>query len=197
MQVDGATETINKGASISGSGSSATVWTVPTGEVWKVTISLWANSFLVSVDINNTGPIAGALDGSSGLQSASFTTVVTGGDVIEAQEFKGDDVNGAVHVSGRRVDTDVDNTAISEQLTVGDSVTVPSGETWEVFVSNGSQAFNTHVTVNGNRVNRVQDKNDPMTHGLQLSVSDGDTISLTETGNDTGEGAAHIGGFKI
>lgn len=83
---------------------------------------------------------------------------------------------------------------MNENLAGGESITVPTGETWVVDVTVASFDGNTDdVNVNANRFTRTGDSNnslDQVEH-THHTFTEGDTIKSADTGS------VHIGGFAV
>lgn len=103
------------------------------------------------------------------------------------------------------VNATVDNTAVSEQLTPGQSVTVPSGETWDVTIvaTVYNDGFVTYTEVQKNGTNIITVSQDPSEGGpmdtvvtADVVLEDGDTISYTGNGNGTRSGC-NISGYVV
>lgn len=157
--------------------------TVPSGEVWRVTLSQAADSrYQGRLSINGSAASNNHVDKTP---SNSFTTTVVGGDTISTNG------NAGAHIGGFKVDSTVDNTAVSISLGTSSSTTVPSGETWQVTIAHG--------TVNSYQ-GRVLINNDVIMNG-HVDKTKSNATTTVVTGGDTietnGKTEAHIGGWKI
>lgn len=101
------------------------------------------------------------------------------------------------------VTANVDNDRVSIVLTPGDSVTVPSGEVWdvEIGISYAASGFNGGFTgrINGQAVltchhNYSKGKGIPASK-VSTVVTGGDTISLQSDGFDSE--SMYISGYKV
>lgn len=186
MQVDNPDGTVSQTIA---SGSSITV---PTGEVWKVSISIPAQGNASIVKIN--GEICYGRNNSEDYGGAIHNVVLKEGDTVEV------DGNGPhFHVSGFRIQDTVDNAAVSEVATPSSPTTVPTGETWIVSLSLSARGDTNNgqveVTINGDTcyTTRADNSGD---HGLEVHnvvLEDGDTVDFS---SNPGSGC-HISGFKI
>lgn len=158
--------------------------TVPSGEVWKVTITSMSSS-LASTDINGSRIFKHGDD----LWHDQTETVVVGGDTINA----GSGVS--ISVTGYEVSGTIDNTAVSEQGDPNTSVTVPSGEVWDVSISVSSEGEDAILNVNGNELANPADFGGTEHHRnvtVDTVLTGGDTVSISTT-----NGQFHIGGFVV
>lgn len=166
--------------------------TVPSGEVWKVTVhtnresSSWDESYVNGVPFINHYHKTNDSDG-QGVQS--IETVFVGGDTIECGSRSESDI----YISGFEVSGIVDNAPVSEQVDSTNSVTVPSGETWLVNISMGRPTTSwTNFQLNGNRW--LSSGPYKMPHTKKVVLTGGDTISHGGVGTD---GGMHIGGWVV
>ena len=168
--------------------------TVPAGEVWKVQ----AHSYHFQQNnrgglIVNGTQVTFVYDNNQDIPAyATFPTVFVGGDTLA-----GGDPGMVNTINGYRVDTGdrtIDNTPISTQLASGESVTVPTGETWDVSIIVGTvNQTRTNLNLNGNIVAEVYDNGDlPQMVVLDLVLTENDTLDVDGSG-----GGAQIGGFKL
>jgi hypothetical protein len=183
--------------SLGGGGST----TVPTGEVWKVTVTL-ASGDQPNVNderlfVNNEPVAVGHSYNDGHATGFPLETVFVGGDTLEVEQNNDD--NGG-HIGGFEVSSVVDNTPVSETLSAGGSVTVPTGEAWRVTITAGAgqdPANNNNVIlINGNSVAAGHFIGIEAENGFPVTtvVTDGDTITIEDRSDDQ---AAHIGGFKL
>jgi hypothetical protein len=85
----------------------------------------------------------------------------------------------------------IDNQKISEKITNGGSVTVPTGEVWEVTIMAQSNDDNKHLEINGTIVARVGTNHDPFFKG-KFVLTGGDTVSPFDS-----TVYVHIGGYVV
>lgn len=97
------------------------------------------------------------------------------------------------------VNATVDNEAISTSLSPGQSVTVPSGEIWDVTITVGFYADgfqdNVYIEINGTPV--LHSFFEKQSTSATFVLDSGDTVACQ---NDTGSGTAsgaHIGGYRV
>lgn len=170
--------------------------TVPSGEMWKVTVTYGednelANSGGVVIELNSKPVLKlghiGGNDSGHGTDS-SATLIVTGGDTIGTID-SGGTTNAHVSITGFRIQDTVDNTPVQEILGASDSVSVPSGEAWLVYPTCGDKDATENsatyvVNVNGNPIVRLGfDSNDNnksgvlKNYGPEMVLTSGDTVS--------------------
>lgn len=89
------------------------------------------------------------------------------------------------------VQASIDNTPVSISLSGDESTTVPTGETWKVTLTCGS---NTELHINGGRITGSNAGNgEPNVDEFETVLTGGDSI----TNGLTGTVMCHIGGFKV
>ena len=169
--------------------------TVPAGEVWQAQVhshelngtgrnGFTVNGTQVTVVYNNTTKIP---------NYTTFGTVFVGGDTLSATSSGMRNM-----VSGYRVDAGdrpIDDAAVSVQLGGADSVTVPTGEVWNVTVVVSTQNSNNRsgVILNGTRIAEIYDNNNmAQAQVFDLLLQEGDTLETERSGM-----GAQIGGFKL
>ena len=148
--------------------------TVPSGEIWKVTMTYGEDK-----DIGNDGGATIELDGEPILKmghssngsaghgtDSSATLILTGGDTIDTEDTGDGTFNPHVGISGFRIQDTVDNTPVQERISTSNSVSVPSGETWLVYPTCGDRD---PVANSGTYVINVN--GDPV---LRMGFADGD-----------------------
>jgi len=192
--------------------------TVPTGETWKINLSASVNTDLSTPEHNsisiieiNNHTVYHTVGGDG--PASNVKTVVTGGDTINYNN-SGDENsndNGAMFVSGFAVENEVENIPISYTLSSGESQTVPTGETWKVFVLvapavdfSTPETHRAGVKVNGNLVLQGSMSFEGVAGSgssgyTEMVLTEGDTVECSSTSGvdqKTTEGV-HIGGFKI
>lgn len=160
--------------------------TVPSGEVWKVTITIQGQSE-ITFNVNGNGVYDHAFDSTNVLHT--IETVFVGGDTITNTSQS----DGNIYISGFDVSGTVDNNAVSESVAPSGSVTVPAGETWRVTVfvgGSGNEAESPIVSLNSTQLMETQNT---ATGGNKSTIvlTGGDTISMNANGG------CHIGGFKV
>ena len=184
---------------------------VPSGEVWEVTVSMRTSANVGSgsgsdhynryVEVDGTMVAHSTSSGhafsdmADGHMSgtAPARLVLVGGQTIAPTST-------ACHVSGFEVSGQIDNEPVSTTMISGDSVTVPSGESWAVTIA--GQAGNSEGRANGNirryvRINGEVVASSEMdlstayygataansTLPTGVVVTDGDTIKCDGNGN--------------
>lgn len=178
--------------------------TVPTGEVWKVSVSggtrysdASTGSDLV-VTVNNKSCLGFTVGGTDQAERNHESTVFVDGDTISVESF---DTSHTAYISGFEVSSSIDNTAISEQLGDSESISVPSGETWRISISSvnvasvGVSEFSTRVTINGDTAVSFA-HGGAVAHQKSIIVTGGDTIAASGENDDSTRGV-HISGFVI
>ncbi|OIB56596.1 hypothetical protein [Natrialba sp. SSL1] len=142
--------------------------TVPSGEVWRVTL------------LGRTGDMVLNGETSGQEDDTGAQTVFTGGDVIENDGFT---TGQHIYLGGWKFDEGVGNTAISETLTDSESVTVPAGEVWRVTLIGSTD----DLEIDGESVGRGSTG-----HGAEVVFGDGVEIGVDDTNS-----YLHLGGFVV
>jgi len=176
--------------------------TVPTGEVWDVTVTAVGENSdgYIQLDINgNAGPRI-YQDATGGhLNNLVFDTKFVGGDTISISgPLSG---GGLIHVSGWAVQNTVDNTPVSETISTGTAtISPPSGEVWNLDVLALPSGFSgiIEIDINGNsgpRLSADGANEQPKKLEFETVLEDTDSISISD--NITPEGFIHVGGFDV
>lgn len=169
--------------------------TVPSGEVWKVTIHVHhgtdGNVGFRNIDIN--GVQGWAVDeGQNHTKSWTADTVLTGGDTVGTP---GNDTH--LVITGREVSNQVGNTPVSVTLAkAGESVTVPSGEQWEVNILLGDDANSDgygQLLYNNEAIATVDESDGRSAFVFKMTLDGGDTLDTSGVDGCV----CHIGGFKV
>ena len=164
-------------------GSSESV-TVPTGEVWKVRLTMRQNA---RPDINGVNISDGYTD-NHGTNTDIADVILTGGDTVEETSSQAGSHLGGFVVDGGGGDHTIDNTPISEQIGASGSLSVPTGETWRVTII---ARANCRYTLNG--VSMKDGYNGPPnTVPTDTVLTGGDTIEGTN-----GNAGLHVSGWKV
>lgn len=91
-----------------------------------------------------------------------------------------------------------DGEPISEQILNGESITVPSAETWEAKIAAGLSGGPEEISINGSPVSQVgigQSETDAAVQ-FNATLKGGDTVSIDSDSSSSG-GAVNISGWSV